>query len=144
MFCSKCGKQVEDGAAFCPSCGNRLGGAETPVRVTSNNSSASTSGLSLPFTMKMVSNVSNPLRQITGTLTVTSNAVEFKNMLPIGGGNFTIPVRQIAAVSRTTYAVINPCALEIRLKDGKKYTVLLSAWNKEKAQSIADLINSLL
>ena len=25
MFCSKCGNQIQDGAAFCPSCGNKVG-----------------------------------------------------------------------------------------------------------------------
>ena len=25
MFCSKCGKEMQDNAAFCPNCGNRVG-----------------------------------------------------------------------------------------------------------------------
>ena len=25
MFCSKCGAQIQDGAAFCPNCGNKVG-----------------------------------------------------------------------------------------------------------------------
>ena len=31
MFCPKCGKQIPDGAAFCASCGNRIGG-EAPAK----------------------------------------------------------------------------------------------------------------
>ena len=27
MYCSKCGKEVRDGAAFCPHCGEPVGGA---------------------------------------------------------------------------------------------------------------------
>lgn len=26
MFCNKCGQQLEDGARFCPNCGNKMGG----------------------------------------------------------------------------------------------------------------------
>lgn len=25
MFCTKCGNQIQDGAAFCPGCGNKIG-----------------------------------------------------------------------------------------------------------------------
>lgn len=144
MFCTKCGKQVEDGMAFCTSCGNKMGITTAPSNNPSNSSSTSMNKLGVPFTMKMVGNVSIPIRQVTGTLTITSSTVEFKNMLPIGGGNFKVPVNQIAAVSRVTYAIINPSAMEIRLKDGKKYTLLLSSWEKEKAQRVVDLVNSLL
>ena len=31
MFCSKCGKQINDGAAFCPYCGAALSGAVSPA-----------------------------------------------------------------------------------------------------------------
>ena len=31
MFCSKCGKSVEDGQAFCPACGTKLGGGVEPA-----------------------------------------------------------------------------------------------------------------
>ena len=31
MFCSKCGNQVPDGAAFCSACGNRLSAPQVPV-----------------------------------------------------------------------------------------------------------------
>lgn len=33
MFCVKCGNQIQDGAAFCSACGNRVG--EVPVTSTS-------------------------------------------------------------------------------------------------------------
>ena len=31
MFCSKCGKSVDDGSQFCPSCGNPLNGGSRPT-----------------------------------------------------------------------------------------------------------------
>ena len=31
MFCSKCGKPVDDGSQFCPSCGNPLNGGSRPT-----------------------------------------------------------------------------------------------------------------
>ena len=29
MFCVKCGNQIQDGAAFCPNCGNKVGEVPT-------------------------------------------------------------------------------------------------------------------
>jgi len=31
MYCSNCGKLLEDGAVFCPFCGNRVGAAPAPA-----------------------------------------------------------------------------------------------------------------
>jgi len=31
MFCSKCGANLQDGTQFCPSCGNKVGEAPTPI-----------------------------------------------------------------------------------------------------------------
>lgn len=31
MFCTKCGKQLEEGTAFCPNCGTAQNGAESPA-----------------------------------------------------------------------------------------------------------------
>ena len=36
MFCSKCGKQIPDGAAFCNSCGASQGGTSSPQASSSN------------------------------------------------------------------------------------------------------------
>lgn len=32
MFCSKCGAQIADGAAFCSSCGNSIAPAQAPAQ----------------------------------------------------------------------------------------------------------------
>ena len=31
MFCTKCGKQLEEGTAFCPNCGTAQNSAEIPA-----------------------------------------------------------------------------------------------------------------
>lgn len=37
MFCNNCGKQLEDGANFCPSCGTAAGQAEAPKTTINDN-----------------------------------------------------------------------------------------------------------
>lgn len=34
MFCSKCGKEVNDNDSYCPSCGNKLGGGNQEVKIS--------------------------------------------------------------------------------------------------------------
>ena len=31
MFCAKCGTSLQDGAAFCPKCGNQVGAVQEPA-----------------------------------------------------------------------------------------------------------------
>jgi len=34
MFCSKCGKEVNDNDSYCPSCGNKLGGGNQEIKIS--------------------------------------------------------------------------------------------------------------
>ena len=36
MFCSKCGKEIQDNASFCPTCGNKVGESRLPVLPSKN------------------------------------------------------------------------------------------------------------
>lgn len=126
MYCQNCGKEIGEARGFCPECGKKIqtgeagvwgGAAEAKGSVPNPNE--------VLYEKKLCSNVSNPLTMASGKFTLTNSEIAFKSYML--GGNFKISYSEVAAVNRTTYGLVNPNALEIRTKSGKKYVILLGS-----------------
>lgn len=149
MYCGNCGNEIKDGMLFCPVCGARQREPEAPRPQPASYTGGTGAGGARPayggedeilYSNKMLSNASNPLTVPVGRLTVTRSYVQFKSYML--GGNFKVTYPELSAANRTTYALINKNALELRLKSGKKY--IITGFMKNDLDRVLELINSML
>jgi uncharacterized membrane protein len=68
-FCSSCGAQVDDGTAYCPKCGNRVGASAASSSVASNPAPAGPVAPAQSPTQGMAENVAGMLCYILGWFT---------------------------------------------------------------------------
>lgn len=157
MYCGNCGNEIKDGMLFCPVCGARQRAPEaagpqpqpapapapTPYARGGGAGSAGRAyagGDEVLYSNKMLTNSTNPLTSPVGRMTVTGSYIQFKSYMI--GGNFKVTYAELSAANRTTYAMLNKNALELRLKNGKKYIV--TGFMKNDLDRVLELINSML
>lgn len=136
MYCNQCGAQIPDNSLFCSHCGARIRQGTQPAaaRATVPTGSPGT----VLFSEKNWYRVIKPtLQQLLGELILTETGISFRSFVKLG--SFEIPYHEIALVEKGVF-LVNPNALTISGKNGKKYLLISNAFSKKASQSISEVI----
>lgn len=126
MYCSKCGKLIQDNINFCPNCGNSLNNYSDQITQT--------------LLLTINANLFRGVEAVGGKLLIYNNHLHFKShSLNIQTGDTTINIQDISAISLTNTLGIVPNGLLIKTKQGTEFRFVVSQRNKTY-QLITELI----
>ena len=156
-FCSNCGKEVNENAAFCDGCGNALGDRTATAQTEQQTSTYQAPNIKTPLykdekiIIQQTATSFNRMPRISGNMILTSQRLIWEKgglanvvgmgLLSLAGDKYMcVPLDEISSISSTF--ILGASGIEFSTKAGLKHKFSLNgAKHKQSAEIIIDYIN---